>query len=339
MSTALGQVIARANQTKEAISINDFTRRFVYTGGTPMMSMNPKASGISANPIDGGVLWPILPSQDIHMGSFNDYTQKHTVVKRTVSPLENIVYLKRLFVEGENDLGLRVLESLTKVEHVYGQSEEESYDLAFDYFAVVHPKITCSFGLESVLTSTAPGHMSSKHYQACPTCRLADLTSEACNDRIFAASQRLDSAVLQTLREELISANEATLAYARLQVDLTNADLEKRSRGEHGKPNRSSVDFIYLKMLHETVTEKKENNAVNELIGAMKQAFTPQAPGSDPSMILEEVETTVPEGAVVLSAEEAAKYRAYTNRVEAMAKAREAKQAKETEQTNEDSNS
>lgn len=325
--TGIAQVIARANQTKAAITVNDLTRRFVYAGGTPMLAINPKASGIPCNPIDGGVLWPILPGVDITMGAYNERKMKHDVTTRTTSPLENITYLKRLFTEGEQDMGVRVLESLTKVEHVYGESEEESFDLAFDYFTVLHPKIECEFGLESVLTSTAPGQMSATHYQACPTCRLAELTSEACNERIYRASDRLDSAVLQALREELISSVTATIAYAQYQNDLTNADLEKRTRGEHGKPNRTWIDFIYLKMLHIKLDEKKPANSMDDLVTALKTAFTGKV-SADPSEVLEVAQN---EGGVTLSADEAAEYQLYLKRKEQMAAARAAKESKEKE--------
>jgi hypothetical protein len=330
--TGLGSVITRANQTKAAVTVNDLTRRFVYSGGTPMLAINPKASGIPCNPIDGGILWPILPGLDIHTGAYNERKMRFDVTTRTTSPLENITYLRRLFVEGEQDMGVRVLESLTKVEHVYGTSEEESFDLAFDYFAVLHPEIECSFGLEKVLTSTAPGQMSATHYQACPTCRLADLTSDECGQRIYRASERLDSAVLQALREELISANQATVNYATYQNDLTNADLEKRTRGEHGKPNRTWVDFVYLKMLHIKLDEKKPANSMDDLVTALKTAFTGKV-SADPSEVLEVAQT---EGGVTLSAEEAAEYQAYLNRKAAMAKARAAKTTKENEDGHQD---
>lgn len=340
--TGLSSVLSKVQATRQTTVANDMTRRFVYAGGTPMMSCSPRSSGISANPITGGQLHCIVPQKDAWLGTFNDFKQRHDTIERIVSPQENIIYLYRKFVEGEADLGLRELKSLFRVEHRYSHDESESFDLAFDYFNIIHPKLNCPFGLEDIFISRAPGNLAATHYQACPTCRLADLQSTACDERIQAASQHLDAAVFQQLREELIDACQATIAFAQLQVSITDGELEASLRGAVAKNARTEVDHIYLSMLHRKADEKAEREMQQQITiaSATAQAVLQQMQNtaavpalgtvSVPTPVVgqpvEAVTVETPEpGSVILSAEEAAEYEAYQRRKAQMAKAREAK--------------
>ncbi|MDL5055893.1 hypothetical protein [Geitlerinema calcuttense] len=326
MNTSLASATAKMNEIQRK-SVDDRRRRLVYSGGTPHMACNPKTSGIESNPIEGGRLYVIAPGRDTMNGAFNEGTGSFDKKEIEIMPVTYIRGLYRKFVESDaGDMGLRELRSLIEAPYEYGNTAEESYDLAFDYFNVLHPPLSkpCPFGLERVYSSVTPGNLNAQMYQSCPTCRLEELKSEACSERIFQASQSLDSGILQALREELIAACEATLAFADYQISVTEGQLEGAKHGEVGaKKTRNEIDQVYLKMRHRRIDAVREQETQqqieilttslqNALQGAASQPVKAEAPAEAPA-----------EDVIVLSGEDKAKYEEWQKRSAALAKARE----------------
>jgi hypothetical protein len=335
----LASVAARMNETQRA-TVNDLTRRFVYSGGVPHLVCDPKKSRIMSNPIAGGQLHVLVPSKDTFLGGYDDMNGRFKVVERTIYPAEYIVNLQRKFVDSDSgDVGLMELRSIFDVEHQYGERDADSYDLAFDYFHVLHPPIDkCPFGLEKTYASRTPGNLNATAYQACPTCRLAELKSKDCDERIYQASQKLDSAVLQALREELILANEKAISFAEIQISVTEAELEGASHGQIGaKRSRNEIDLVYLKMLHRQVDAQKDREIQQQIAvmsAAMQNAMLPALQNTQPVQVV----TTDADG-IVLTGKDKEDYEAWQKKREQMAKARLAKTTKENNSEHKDNGS
>lgn len=331
--------LQRARQAQNLV-VNDLTRRVGYSGGVPMMTMSPEASGLDCNPVTGGKALYLLPRQNRHRGMWDDLRQAYSVRVTTTTPGQFLKAIKRKFTEND-DLGFRELASLTNVAYDYNSAQP--YDDAEVYFDVVHPPIVCPEGLEADWVWSNEGNVGARHYQACPTCRLAELRSQECSDRILGASQMLDSAILSQLRQELIESCEAAIRYADRRVREVDADLEKRSRGEHGRTVRNEADHIFLKMLHRKAPNAQPALTPEQLV-ALTAAGVGQAVAGAMQSNQQNAQTNDAEYAEFLEfkkmkadieAEEARKAEINAKRAESLKKAREAKNAKsETESLN-----
>jgi len=245
----------------------DVTRRFGYSPGVPNLTMPQVASGLDCNPIKGGELLMFVPGTITVSGLYNPFTQSYTKTRKPVYPGEYATAVRNKFQDKE-DFGYRNIECLTALP--YSVDERGYIDEALKYFAVVHPEISnCPFGLNAF---TAREH-GDDVWQHCPTCRLEDLRSPACNDRIEKASVILDRNILRQLQQTLINANEAAIRWLERKVASVNADLEKRTRGENGKSFRNEIDYIYLKMLHQQVTQTNAPISLEQIISANAQAI------------------------------------------------------------------
>lgn len=256
LATAVGRV-----QSQRKGVIADRTRRFVYSGGTPMLVIDPRSSGVQSNPIEGGMIHAIVPWTETLPPVWSDAAKTFKSGSREVLPTESLANIQRKFVLGEmGDMGIREVTTLAQLPYKY-DDPDTAFDEAFDYFEVVHPVLTkeCPFGLEKTHTTTTQQNLGAMFHQACPTCRLEFLKSEECDQRIIEASASgFDAAILGQIREELIAINEATLRFANRMVDQTDAELEKKSRGEIAQSVRHEFDHIYLKMTHRTPNAKLE---------------------------------------------------------------------------------
>lgn len=250
----------------------DTTRILGYSAGVPNMTMRPKASGLDCNPIKGGEPLLFVPQTEIVQGMYNEFQQRYVKTKLQRYPGEYAGEVKRKFEDNENH-GFVVMDMLTHLPYEFGvnQDTKEPYynDEAYEYFAVVHPRISCEFGLERFV----PREYGQDEYQPCPTCRLAELNSEACDRRIFEASVALDSDILARLRSRLISANEAGIRFIQRKVDEVEGDLVKRKAGEHGRPNRNTIDYLNLKMLHQRPPVDQQQAMMNSTADAIAQGM------------------------------------------------------------------
>lgn len=319
------QAVLQKFKSSKATTVNDTTRRLAYSAGVPMMTMNPATSGLPQPFVPGGQLIYLIPQTRRMKGIWNDATQKYSQIVHQLMPGTFAANLRNKF-QDKDDHGYRNLDFLTSLP--YHVTNDSYRDEAEEYFNVVHPRITCSEGLERDWVSSTEGNVGAKHYQACPTCRLADLQSQACSDRIFEASNHLDSNILMQLRETLIDACQAAIRFAERRVQLVDADIEKRANGEPvGRTTRNEADYIYLKMLHRSAPKKVEPSTPESIAAAVAKAVAEV-----------KSETKVdPEFELFLAwkkqKEEEAERQAeiQKKREDALAKAREAKKNKETE--------
>jgi len=242
------------------ITVNDLTRRLGYSGGTPYMSIDPKYSGLRRRCVPGGELLYFVTGTEMWLGAYDKMKQAYPTKIRNITPKEQQYYVRKKFLESD-DMGYRDVECLVGQKYGLTNNDTEYFDDAAKFFNVVHPPITCDFGLEAVYRTGAEGNVGAEWFQPCPTCRLASLQSDEIERRIEASD--LDKNILRQLRDTLIEACQATIAFANRKIDAVNADLEKRAHGEpQGRTSRYEVDYIYLKMAHKTL-DKKEPQPVD----------------------------------------------------------------------------
>ena len=332
----MNRAVAQYNAVN-ATQVNDRTRRFGYSGGVPNLLMDAKKSGLDCNPIEGGRLLLFLQGKDGFIQAGHDGNGNIRKAYHTNYPIDYLNNVGRAF-HLTNDMGFRPLEMLTKLpyetppappvkaptsaeatnnpfsviqyeEKIKGYNETyneqwiRDHDEAYAYFDVVHPALNeCSFGLNKPVQLTDPGvGASTLVMQVCPTCRLADLRSEACEQRIYEASQHLDSEVLMQLRTALIAACEAAVLHASNKLEEVESEIQGRRSGEMaGRTRYNVIDRILMKMLHRE--ERKETNVVEQLAGALANAA---------GVNQQKVAPTIPDGAKVLSPEEAAAFEAW----------------------------
>ena len=312
---------ARQLQSSETV-IRDRTRVFGYTGGAPGLLMDAKKSNLDCNPIEGGRLLMFPPGKDGYLGGL-DSKGKFKQVYVDLMPTDYANLVDRKF-HLTDDMGFRMLPMLTSLPYKVWVDEAKNphyEDEADKYFAVVHPTLSdCPYGLNQKMAHHNPEVGTGTHiFTHCPTCRLADLKSEACSKRIYDASVELSSEILLKLRETLIEANEATITHITAKSTMVLADVARTIAGGNGfRTGLNTVDRIHLKMLH-----KEENQQANTQLEMMKTLATEIATS------MKGIAQPVAVEGVTLTAEEAAEYAAYKMRKANMAKAREAKGGKD----------
>jgi len=284
-----------------------------------MMAMDAAKSGLDCNPIKGGqlLLFTYNPKASGYIGGGVDmFTGERKKQYTPLYPTDYQLLVDRAF-HTNDDLGYRNLEMLTAVPLQI--SDTEYNDDADKYFAVVHPRLAdCPYGLNQAVQLSDPEvGDSTPVYQHCPTCQLKDLKSDACSQRIYAASSELDSAILADLRAELITANEAALRHVERKAEMVRSDIARKMTGtQAGRNVLNTIDYIHLKMMHKEVNADSSTDSMRVLAQEMAAAIRGVAPAVP----------AVPDGAKVLSPEEAAEYEAYQARKANMAKARAAKE-------------
>lgn len=293
------QAIINKLQASETV-VKDRTRMFGYAGGAPNMAMDAKKSGLDCNPIEGGRLLMFAPGKD---GYFSGRNLKGVFQKAYVDlmPGDYAFLVERRF-RTETDFGFRVLKMLTSVPYTFGKNEagEPTYeDEAYAYFNVVHPfHEVCPFGLNQKVQLCDPEvGEGEKVFQVCPTCRLADLRSDACLKRISEASGVLNGELLTQLRTALIAANEATLTYVERKSQAVMSDIARSMAGHQGiRATLNSIDRVHLQMMHKTEKKIEDGNVemmrtfAKEMASALKDS-TPVNDGvvisAEDAMILE----------------------------------------------------
>ena len=324
MNTAQAQQL----QSSESV-IRDRTRVFGYSGGSPGLLMDAKKSNLDCNPIDGGRLLMFPPGKDGYQGGL-DTKGKFRQLYVDLMPTDYANLVDRKF-HLQDDMGFRMLPMLTALPYkawtdvVDGKKVARYEDEADKYFAVVHPALSdCPYGLNQKMAHHNPEVGTGTHiFTHCPTCRLADLKSEACNQRIYDASAELDSEILLKLREALIEANEATITHITAKSTMVMADVARTIAGGNGfRTGLNTIDRIHLKMLH-----KEENQQANTQLEQMKTLATEIASA------MKGAQAPVQPSGVTITAEELAEYEAYKARKANMAKAREAKENKNESNT------
>lgn len=284
------------------------------------MVMDAKKSGLDCNPIEGGRLLMFAPGKDGYLGGYDPIKKRYPKIYVDITPSDYASLVDRRFRTNE-DFGFRLLPMLTDLPYSNirktnerGETVYEYHDEAEDYFNVVHPPnfAVCPYGLNQKVQLNDPevgeGELA---FQVCPTCQLEMLQSEATSERIFAASERMDSNKLLLLRNALIEAYKAALNHVERKHQMILSDIARKMTGtQHGRNTLNTIDRIHLKMMHRSETAQGEQVDVvrtlaQEMAAAMKAVATPAAP--------------------TLSAEELAEYEAYKARKAQMAKAREAK--------------
>lgn len=337
-TTATVAKLKAANQ----IQVNDTTRRFGYSAGVPYLSVNPKYSGLPAKEVPGGRLLTFITEIETVVGAYNEQKKLYPHIPRQITPKEQVFYVAKKFHVGM-DAGFRELESMTKLP--YGLVEEikdpatgqvlrpeQYFDEGTLYFDVVHPPLleACPFGLESQFVSHAEGNTGAEWFQACPTCRLAELESQECSARI--AQSSLDRLTLDKLRQELINACRAAIVFAETRIALIDADLEKRAHGEHGRSHRWEVDYIYLKMAHREAPAAVKPMSQADIVSQAAQAAATgvfsamNAAQAAPAVV--EAPAAVPEDAVVLTGDDKAAYEKWQAKKAQLEQARATKQEK-----------
>lgn len=323
---------ARQLQSSETV-VRDRTRVFGYTGGTPGMVMDAKKSHLDCNPIVGGRLLMFSPGKDGYLGGL-DAKGKFRQLYVDLMPTDYANLVDRKF-HLTDDMGFRMLPMLTPLPYrvwmeTVGENKdgtpktEPKYeDEAEKYFAVVHPTlpVPCPYGLNQPLAHHNPEvGTGSLVFTPCPTCRLAELQSEACSQRIYDASATLDSSILLQLREVLIEANQATITHITSKSTMVQADVARTIAGGTGfRTGLNTIDRLHLKMLH-----KEENQQSNTQMEMMKTLADSIA-----SSMKSVQQPDAPTEGRMLSLEEIAEYEAYKARKANMAKAREAKEKKD----------
>jgi len=274
-------------QTAEQTTIQDTRRVFGYQGGVPHLTMDARDSGLDSNPIKGGKMLLFVPGVIHYRGMFDPYNKKYTRHSLKVMPSERARTVANKFQFSE-DFSYRTLEPLTQLP--YKVTPDEYIDEAYDYFAVVHPIITCPFGLETDVVSNTGGNIGSSWYQACPTCRLKELQGDECSQRIFEASGNgMDSKILADTRAILIDSCQTAITFAERKVADIEGDMTLRRSGQNGRATRNEIDFIYLKMLHRKAVENSPSaeQGQNAIAEAITQGFrqTQQADAESAQMV------------------------------------------------------
>ena len=311
-----GSRLASAEQV-----VTDRRRRFGFSGGVPNMLMDAKKSGLDCNPIEGGRLLMFVPGKDGYLGGYDPVKKRYPKLYVDMMPADYASLVDRQFHTNE-DFGFRLLPMLTALEYTNEKRMTENgavydyHDQADAYFNVVHPSLaSCPYGLNTKIQTCDPevgeGELV---FQVCPTCQLVLLESQETSDRIFNASQTLDSKILLELREALIGAYKAALNHVERKNQMIMSDIARKMTGtQHGRNTLNAIDRIHLKMMHRTENVKNDNQL--DMVRALAQEMT--AAMRSP-VVAEPVGT-------VLSPEEVAEYEAYKMRKANMAKAREAK--------------
>ncbi len=329
---------ARKLQSSETV-VRDRTRVFGYSGGAPGMVMDAKKSNLDCNPIEGGRLLLFAPGKDGYLGGI-DAKGKFRQLYVDIMPSDYAKLVNDKF-HLRDDVGFRLLSMLTPLpykawsDQIVGENGAiqvvpKYEDEAETYFNIVSPPLTnpCPFGLNQKVAHHNPEVGTGELvYQACPTCRLAELESEACSKRIYEASERLDSKILLQLRETLIEANKATLTHVEAKSTMVLADIARTIAGGNGfRTGMNTIDRIHLKMMH-----KEENAQSNTQLDMMRTFAQEMA-----SAVRQTNAATAPaaqvEG-VTITPEEHAEYEAYKARKANMQKAREAKGVKDESNT------
>ena len=268
--------INRVKATQSVVA--DRTRRFGYSGGVPNLTMDAKDSGLDCNPLTGGKLLMFLPGKQGYLGGWDQNKGGYRRLHVDIMPAEYQYGVDKTFHTNE-DFGYRNLDMLTALRHEF--SNDNYFDEADEYFAVVHPTLTsCKFGLnQKVQLSDSEVGYSGLTYQHCPTCQLADLKSQACSDRIFKASDRLDSRILMELRDVCIEANEAALRYAEGRVQAVLSDIARKMTGtQPGRNTLNTIDRIHLKMQHKE--ENAQTNTATDMIKSLAKEMATAIAGT-----------------------------------------------------------
>jgi hypothetical protein len=264
------QAVAQRLKNSQPQNVNDPTRYLGYSGGVPNMTIDPKDSSLTCNPLYGGVLLTFTATSVGYLGGWDTMKGGFRRQYTNIQPWENALTVDRKFHLTE-DLGYRTLPMLKKLP--YGVREDDSvFDEAEDYFGIVHPLLaSCPFGLNQKIVTTEPsvGHADAV-WQHCPTCQLAHLKSNDCMKAIDRASDR-DYAILLDLRKVLIEANEAALRYVGQKTDLILGDINNRKAGQQiGRTGMNTIDRIMLKMQHRK--EEHSSDPVQVIAQAFQQA-------------------------------------------------------------------
>lgn len=272
-------------------SVNDRTRRFCYTGGTPYMAIDQKKSGLRCNPITGGQLHQLVARRQGYTGMYDPQKKQYPKLWHWDMPGDYASMLERRFQTGQ-DMGYRNLPMLTSLPYELTKDKDgnETYsDDAYDYFAVVHPTLAnCPSGLNRFVQLTDPSAgQSTPVYQHCPTCQLQDLKSQACLDRISQAVESrpafFNLETLLELRDALIAANEASLAFTSRSLEAVKAEIDGRKAGNpNGRTHYNVVDLIHFKMHHKEQPINEQSTLITQLVQGLKQDA---APAVDPELV------------------------------------------------------
>lgn len=266
-ATAMEQAGQRLEQSQGVVA--DTTRVFGYSGGVTHLIMDASDSGLKFNPIPGGTLLPFMtPEKHGYRGLFDDLKGKNPQHYLTKTPSDNAWTVEREF-RVKKDQGYRTLTPLKPLPHGFNQGVYT--DQAFRYFDILHPEITnCPFDLEKDVRFENDAFA----YIACPMCRLAELKSDACSQRIFdAGANGFDTQVLADTRAVLIDACETAIRYTTATVSELEMDMKKRLSGDHGRTTRHEVDLVHLRQLHRNVPVEDTASGINQFANALTQAM------------------------------------------------------------------
>lgn len=277
-------------------SINDRTRRFCYTGGTPMMSLAAKNSGLDCNPITGGRLHQLVAKRQFYGGAYDPYKKTYPRLFNWELPGDFAKVLSQRF-EQAADMGFRNLPMLTALPHSLDATTNEYFDDAYAYFNVVHPFVgECPFGLNKDVQLTDPqAGQSTPVFQHCPTCQLKDLESQACLDRISNAVQSnpavYNEKTLLELRSTLIEANRASIAYVERSLAAVKAEIDgRRSGAPQGRTHFNTVDNIGFKMMHKEPARDEQSTLITQLVqGLSANQVPPVAQTTNPVLTDEQI--------------------------------------------------
>lgn len=267
-----------------ANKVIDRRRVYGYAPGL-RMTMNPRGSNVPGWSIPQGQLILFKPRVDGYMkekmksviGKNGERLLSYDAEEEySAMHFANAVAAK--FQGGTMDFGFRILECLTDLPYDKQTGEDE----ADDYFALLHPKLTCEMGLEEVTYGPAGDLLNGGLPLPCPTCRLKWLESTDCQEAIF--NSRLDHNILEDLRKVLISSNKAGIIYATQKLAKSAGEVEATSGGNR-KQAYDDADRHFMKLLHkkEKHVEQAEIQAnaariQGEAIGAsVAQAIQAQA--------------------------------------------------------------
>lgn len=272
------------------------------------MAMDAKKSGIRENPITGGKLHLLLPKRQGFTGAYDAYKKTYPRLWSWDMPSDFVRILERAFVTS-GDMGLREPDMLVQLEHSF---DSDGYrDEAYAYFGVVHPTLTsCPYGLNKEVQMTDPSAgISTPVFQFCPTCQLKDLKSEACEERMRVASaQGMDYAILEALKNRIIEACEASLAFVERKHEEVMSEIQGRRSGESsGRTRLNVVDRIHLKMLHRQ-EEKDSGTITQELLTTIAAGQKPT--GLTAEQVQEMIKASQPEG-VFINPDQAKEYEEY----------------------------
>ena len=275
-------------------SINDRTRRFCYAGGTPMMALAPKNSGLDCNPITGGRLHQLVAKRQFYGGAYDPYKKTYPRLFNWEMPGDFAKVLSTRF-EQQADMGFRNLPMLTALPH--SLDGDNYYDDAYAYFNVVHPFIEkCPYGLNKDVQLTDPqAGQSTPVFQHCPTCQLKDLESQACTDRIEQAiasnPEVFERNTLNELRSTLIEANRAAIAYCERSLASVQAEIDaRRSGAPQGRTHFNTIDNIQFKMMHKEPAKDEQSTLITQLVqGLTANQVPPVAQATNPVLDAETV--------------------------------------------------